>query len=111
MTADGVRYWCFVGHEPLQFNGEPRLFCGKTSGQWLSDKYSAGYALGVTTLMRSGVYRYGGWEFDIRPFMKRYMYRDCDDRIQEAWAPNKTLLRKAARLTRYTKVVPVPEGF
>ena len=61
--------------------------------------------------MRSGIYRYGGWAFDLRPFMKKYMYRDCDDRIQEAWAPNIKVLRKAAYIPRYTKVVPVPEGF
>lgn len=110
-TADGVRYWCFVDHEPLHFNGEPRLFGGKTPSQWLSGKYKDCYSFGVSTLMKNGIYMLGGWAFDLRPFMKRYMYRDYDRVIQEAWAPNKTLLRKAAHLPRNTKVVPVPEGF
>ena len=111
MTADGVRYWCFVDHEPLHFIGNPQLFCGKTAGQWLSERYSDRCSYGVHDLMDRGIYRYGGWAFDLRPFMKKYMYRDYDGRILEAWAPNKTLLRKAAYLRRNTKVVPVPEGF
>jgi hypothetical protein len=109
ITADGVRYWCFVDHEPLQFNGEPKLFGGKAPRQWLSEKYCFSWT--SSDLMRSGIYRYGGWAFDLRPFMKKYMYRDWDDRIQDAWAPNIKALRKAARISRYIKVVPVPEGF
>lgn len=109
VTADGVRYWCFVDHEPRQLADEPKLFGGKTARQWISERYCFSWT--CSELMSSGIYRCGGWAFDLRPFMKKYMYRDCDYRIQEAWAPNIKALRKAAYIPRYTKVVPVPEGF
>jgi hypothetical protein len=44
-------------------------------------------------LIRSGVYKLMGYVYDFKPYLKKYLYKQYGD-WQEAYAPNKTTLRK-----------------
>lgn len=61
---------------------------------WLRAKYQdGGYQFGLDNLTRSGVYKLLGWNFNFRPYLKRYVYEQYGQWSQ-AYAPNRTLLRK-----------------
>lgn len=61
--------------------------------EFLKLKYGGGIAFGIDNLLKSGVYRIHGWKFDFRPYLHRYVYCQYGT-WTEAWAPNKTALRK-----------------
>lgn len=56
----------------------------------------ANYKIGSTAaadLLFSGIIRRAGWLFDFRKELRQYVYKQYGQ-WHEAWAPNKTLLRK-----------------
>lgn len=44
-------------------------------------------------LIRYGVYKLMGYRYDFKPYLKKYLYKQYGE-WREAYAPNKTLLRK-----------------
>lgn len=81
----------------------------KSVKEWLCSKYSSPFSFGVDSLKR-GFYRLGGWSFDFRPFLKKYIYTDCGS-IHTCYAPNIKAVRKANSLRRAERVAAAPEGF
>jgi hypothetical protein len=45
-----------------------------------------------SNLVMSGVYRLGGWEYNLRPYLKNFVYKQHNT-WYEVWAPSKTALR------------------
>lgn len=77
----------FVGH----VNQKARPVMGVE--RVLNAYKESGYSLYRDDLLRSGVIRSMGYMYDFRPHLKQYVYKQCNS-WQEAYAPNKTLLRK-----------------
>lgn len=71
---------------------------------WLKQKYNKGYVFGLDNLQKFGVYKYLGWEFDFRPYLKSYVYL-TNGGWANAYAPNKTYLRKSV----YGKIYEIYE--
>lgn len=56
---------------------------------------------------RTGIYKIGGWAFDFRDEMKKFVVKFTDGDISEMWAPNKTSLRKSvSRKVKYILDIP-----
>lgn len=61
---------------------------------WIKARYQdGGYQFGLDNLKSYGVYRLQGWNFNFRPYLKRFVYLQYGQ-WQECHAPNRTLLRK-----------------
>lgn len=75
-------------------NERPDILQGKTEMDFLKSKYDHGCIFGLDNLHRHGCYKLAGWQFDFRPFMKRFVIKQYDS-WQEYFAPNKTMLRKS----------------
>ena len=76
----------------------PDILKGGTEKEFLVPKYSAGsiqLVFGLDNLLRTGVYRLLGWEFNFKGHLKLFYYQDKRGECYKAYAPNKTLLRKA----------------
>ena len=59
-------------------------------------------------LLRMGVYKSGGWAFDFRDELKKYIVRYTDGHLEEMWAPDRTSLRNALGSSRIHYIVDVP---
>ncbi len=77
--------------------GEPTKF--------LFQKFSTPCSFGIDWLMKYGRFREWGWEYDLTPYLKKYLYRQ-HGQWHEAFAPNKTLLRKSV-FGRIEKIVSI----
>ena len=108
-TTEGIEFVAFVD-EPAEFKSCTRTLCiGETVQDWLKKKYSSRCNFGMDSLPH-GYYKEGGWKFDLRPFMRKYIYTDCGS-IYSAWAPNVTCLRSGMGLSRNEHVALAPDGF
>lgn len=87
--VDAVIFSDFAKEKPA-LNEEETM----TPKEFLQKKYVSRYSFGNDSLQRSGVYLLGGWQFNFRPYMKKYLVKQYGD-WKELWAPNKTLIRKA----------------
>ena len=76
-----------------------------TAKAFLESKYDRGLIFGLDHLRDSGFYRVAGWAFDLRPWMKKYVYKQYNH-WQEAYAPSKTLLRRSL-YGRVEKIVEI----
>lgn len=56
-------------------------------------------------IINYGYYKLMGYQYDLKPYLKKYLYKMYGN-WQEAYAPNKTLLRKVLCST-VTKIVEV----
>ena len=65
----------------------------KEAKSWLKIKYTKGWQFGLDNLMKYGVYKLQGWNFNFKPYLKRYVYQQYGQ-WSECHAPNKTLLRQ-----------------
>jgi hypothetical protein len=63
--------------------------------EFLKEKYSSRFSFGLDNLLRGGHYKLMGYAYDFRPHLKKFLYKQNYYGWQEAYAPNKTLLRKA----------------
>jgi hypothetical protein len=61
---------------------------------FLNSKYDKGCIFGLDDLKSEGVFRLAGWCFDFRPYLTRYLVKQ-HGQWAEAYAPNRTLLRRA----------------
>lgn len=60
---------------------------------------------GFNQILSEGNFKYMGWIYDLRPYLKKYWVKQHGS-IQEYYAPNKTILRKAV-YGRIDKIVEV----
>lgn len=107
-TTEGIQYWAFVDN-PRTLSENPSLCGGLSIKEWLDRRFSSTCSFGLDNL-RNGFYKLGGWCFDLRPFMKKYIYTYYDS-IHSAYAPNVKGLRSAHNLRRSEKVALAPKGF
>ncbi len=56
-------------------------------------------------LLKYGVYRLMGYEYNFRPYLKKYLYKQYGGWV-EVYAPNKTLLRRTI-YGRINKIVEI----
>lgn len=86
-TAQAVSAWRFsataLNVTPLTLD-DPKSF--------LRERYSGKFMFGLDDLKKSGMYRLMGWQYDFRPFLKRYLVKQYGS-WYECYAPNRTLLR------------------
>jgi len=61
--------------------------------EFLRDKYVKGCIFGLDNLKCTGYYKFMGWCYDFRPFLKNFVYKQYGRWI-EVYVPNKTCLRK-----------------
>lgn len=66
----------------------------ETVEEFLKRKYLSRYSFGHNSLQKSGQYLLAGWQFDFKPFLKRYVVNQYGQFIQY-YEPNKALLRKS----------------
>ena len=72
------------------------LISGKkitTVKDFLKFQYERFHYFGTDNLMEYGVYKVHGWVFDFKPYLRRFVYKQYGG-WSEAYAPNKTALRK-----------------
>lgn len=83
----------------------PDILSGKTPEQFLAMKYQRGCIFGLDHLQNNGVYLLSGWEFNFRPYLKKFLVKQhgC---WQEMWAMNKTAIRKSL-YGRISNIVPL----
>lgn len=74
-------------------NSKPDILNGKSINDFLKEKFDKGCISGQENLKKYGVYRILGWEFNFRPYLKRFIVKQYDQ-WSECYAPNKTALRK-----------------
>lgn len=84
---------------------EKPILEAETVEEFLKKNYLSRYSFGNDNLRRFGVYKEKGWEFDFKPFLKKYLVKQYDS-WQEYYAPNKTLLRKTIS-GAITKIVEI----
>lgn len=60
---------------------------------FVKSKLSSAYNFGSDNIMRGGCYRELGWRYDVRPFLKRYVYKQHSS-WHEVYALNKGNLRR-----------------
>ena len=99
----------------INTNGVP---CWKFS-KWAKDEPSSVFSFNsakeyyvrfhsvLTTLMNEGGIKSGGWFYDFRSVLKKYLFKQNGE-WREVYAPNKTLLRKAV-YGRIDKIVEIKE--
>ena len=107
-TTENIEFWPFVS-EPRELSETVSLCGGKSVKEWLSMKFDNGYHFGIDNL-RQGFYREGGWCFDLRPFMKKYIYTYFGA-VYIGYAPNVKGLRCANHLKRNERVALAPKNF
>lgn len=107
-TTENIEFWAFVD-EPAELSDSVSLCKGKSVKEWLEMKFSSGCSFGIDNL-KSGFYKIGGWCFDLRPFMKKYIFTDYGS-IRRAYAPSVKGLRSANYLRRSERVSLAPKGF
>lgn len=107
-TTENINFWAFVQH-PADLKGGISLCNGKSVKEWLNSKFSSRTNFGVDNL-RHGFYKEGGWCFDLRPFMKKYIYTSYGS-IYTCYAPNVRGLRQINCLKRCERVALAPKGF
>ena len=71
---------------------------------FLKDAYVRFYT-NNNNLIRYGYYRLMGYQYDFKPYLKKYLYKKYD-RWYEAYAPSKTLLRQVI-YGRIDKIVEI----
>lgn len=65
----------------------------KNPEEFLKTKLQKGCIFGRENILSHGVYREMGWQYDFRPFLKRFIVKQYDD-WSEYYCLNKTVLRK-----------------
>ena len=106
-TIEGVEFWAFV-ENPAEMVENPALCQEKTVKEWLKVKFNGGFS--CNELVKDGFYKYLGWCFNLRPYLKKYIYTSYGS-IYTAWAPSVALLRSAVGLSRSERVALAPKGF
>lgn len=79
--------YAFVNHVDTKVNpkiNDPKEFLKRAYVRFYTNN---------DNLVRFGYYRLMGYQYDFKPYLKKYLYKQYGD-WREAYAPNKTLLRQ-----------------
>lgn len=106
-TVEGIEFWAFV-ESPADMKENYSLCNGENIKEWLNSMYQGSF--NRYYLREEGFYRIRGWCFDLRPYLKKYVYT-CYGSIYTAWAPSVALLRSVLGLSRSERVALAPKGF
>ena len=89
--------WVNPDHRPLLI--DPVNF--------LKNVFGPGYHSSLHNILTTGFYKSAGYMYNLKPFMKRYLYKQYDS-WYEVYAPNKTLLRKtiSGKIVRIIELKP-----
>lgn len=108
-TTEGIEFWAFVSDPKDLGTDTPTLCNGLSVKEWLDKKFSSRCNFGTDNLV-NGFYKEGGWCFDLKPYMKKYIYT-CYGNIYSAYAPSVKALRTVRSIKRFEKVALAPKGF
>jgi hypothetical protein len=72
----------------------PDLLKGVEPKEFILNLYKQGVRYSYYDLLSRGVIKLAGYEFDFKEHLKKYLYKQHGE-WHEAYAPNKTLLRKS----------------
>ena len=78
----------------------------KTVAEFLASKFTRGSIFGLDNLQSYGMYKIMGWQFDFRPFLRRFVVEQ-HGHWQAYYATNKTALRNSL-WGRLETVVEIP---
>lgn len=85
-----ITHWKFPQWEidttPMEFKDEQSI------RNFLQKEYTSSCQFGYDNLVRTGIYKEGGWAYDFRPYLRKILVKQYDH-WQELYAPNKTTLR------------------
>lgn len=87
-TQATVEFWKFVSWEvpaPINTIENPVEF--------LHRKYNSRFAFGMDNILNTGIFKLGGYAYDLRPWLKLYLIKQYGNWHQH-YAPNKKLLKK-----------------
>jgi len=73
---------------------EKPVLNAKNVWEFLEGKYQLGCIFGLDNLKQYGVYNIHGWQFNFRPYLKKFYIKQYDF-VTTEYAPNKTLIRKS----------------
>lgn len=82
-----------------------------TPSKWLEMKFSKQFSFGTDELTRNGFYKLQGYNYNFRPYLKKYIVKTDYDGIFIRYAPNVSLLRTANGFNRNCKVALAPKNF
>ena len=105
-TIEGINFWAFV-NDPAPLPENVSICNGEDIKKWLESKYNSG----PDALVRTGLYKKGGWEFNFRPYLNKYIYKYPDGGIFIGFAPSVKALRNALYLKPNVKVANCPKNF
>ncbi len=109
-TKEGIEYRAFV-ENPKTIPEIFSLCDGDNIEDWLEEKYSSSSNFGVDHLLKEGCYRKGGWLFDLRPYLKKYIIKEPYGFLHMAYAPSVYLLRRVDNLNSLVKIALAPKNF
>ena len=75
--------------------------------EFLNKHYHSGYSGAISNFLSKGIYLSMGYRYDFKPFLKRFVYKQYG-KWTEAYAPNKTKLRKAV-FGKIDEIVELPK--
>lgn len=75
---------------------------------FLKSKYVKGSTFGLDNLLATGTYRRLGWEYDLKPWLTRYVYKQRG-KWQEKYAPSQGALR-AVVCGKIDKILETEKG-
>lgn len=82
-----------------------------TPSKWLEMKFSKQFNFGTDELTKNGIYKIGGYKYNLRPYLTKYLVKTDYDGIFIRYAPNVRLLRIANGFNRNCKVALAPKNF
>lgn len=65
----------------------------KNVSEFIKKVYEKRFYTNSDNIFRTGFYKNGGYSFNLRPYLKLYLFKQYGE-WREFYAPNKTLLRK-----------------
>ena len=62
--------------------------------KFIKSVYDGGYHGNYNDISRSGIFKRLGYQYNLRPYLKKYIVKNYYGQIFEMYAPNKTAIRK-----------------
>ena len=109
-----ITCWKFSYYVPDIDEDEKMFRIKRVLKEWSdpkSHKWAGHCAFGHDQVVRSGIYREGGFAYDLTPVLRKFLVRKSYDAIYAYYAPNKTTLRKTGMATSKEKIIECPKDF
>lgn len=107
-----IHYYAFVSNPQNLSEEQLNQSAQRYAEDWSRTDFWGGYHGSLYNVMTFGTVKSGGWEFNLRPVLKRWLVKDLNDgSIRQYYAPTKTALRKTGYFHSQSKIIESPEGF